>query len=165
MYLFCSSCCRKIDMRQICSYSASLNKSQKWLIIGLCGRYRKLVPKQLACEFYDIHALHFDGYLMLMQADGFSALVQSSVLGKGVKHRPPPIKLPASSACASSGETNLMYDIVYVMYMHYIILYAHVCMYVYIHEHIINIYYNSHGHTCLFCLSTSKSVQISLSVV
>lgn len=51
--------------------------------------------------------VHFDGCLLLIQADGFSALVQSSVLGKGVKHRPPPIKLPAGSACASSGETNL----------------------------------------------------------
>ncbi|XP_005172790.1 transcription factor SPT20 homolog isoform X3 [Danio rerio] len=29
---------------------------------------------------------------------------ESSVLGKGVKHRPPPIKLPAGSACASSGN-------------------------------------------------------------
>ncbi|XP_055064038.1 transcription factor SPT20 homolog isoform X3 [Misgurnus anguillicaudatus] len=38
------------------------------------------------------------------EADGFSALVQSSVLGKGVKHRPPPIKLPAGSACSSSGN-------------------------------------------------------------
>uniref|UniRef100_A0A673MGM2 Transcription factor SPT20 homolog n=1 Tax=Sinocyclocheilus rhinocerous TaxID=307959 RepID=A0A673MGM2_9TELE len=38
------------------------------------------------------------------EADGFSALVQSSVLGKGVKHRPPPIKLPAGSACAASGN-------------------------------------------------------------
>uniref|UniRef100_A0A8C1Z4U8 SPT20 homolog, SAGA complex component n=1 Tax=Cyprinus carpio TaxID=7962 RepID=A0A8C1Z4U8_CYPCA len=33
-----------------------------------------------------------------------ASLVQSSVLGKGVKHRPPPIKLPAGSACASSGN-------------------------------------------------------------
>ncbi|XP_057177968.1 transcription factor SPT20 homolog isoform X2 [Triplophysa rosa] len=38
------------------------------------------------------------------EADGFSALVQTSVLGKGVKHRPPPIKLPAGSACSSSGN-------------------------------------------------------------
>lgn len=29
--------------------------------------------------------------------------VQSSVLGKGVKHRPPPIKLPSSSGNSSSG--------------------------------------------------------------
>ncbi|XP_067084902.1 transcription factor SPT20 homolog [Osmerus mordax] len=38
------------------------------------------------------------------EADGLSALVQSSVLGKGVKHRPPPIKLPSSSGCSSSGN-------------------------------------------------------------
>lgn len=81
-------------------------------------------------SMHDPRSVHFDGCLLLMQADGFSALVQSSVLGKGVKHRPPPIKLPAGSACASSGETNLMYVVVYVMYVHYIILYVHACMYV-----------------------------------
>lgn len=30
--------------------------------------------------------------------------VQSSVLGKGVKHRPPPIKLPSSSGNSSTGN-------------------------------------------------------------
>ncbi|XP_015197516.1 transcription factor SPT20 homolog isoform X3 [Lepisosteus oculatus] len=39
------------------------------------------------------------------QADGISPLVQSSVLGKGVKHRPPPIKLPSCSGSSSSGNT------------------------------------------------------------
>lgn len=29
--------------------------------------------------------------------------IQSSVLGKGVKHRPPPIKLPSSSGNNASG--------------------------------------------------------------
>uniref|UniRef100_A0A8K9V7U2 Spt20-like SEP domain-containing protein n=1 Tax=Oncorhynchus mykiss TaxID=8022 RepID=A0A8K9V7U2_ONCMY len=39
------------------------------------------------------------------QVDGLSALVQSSgVLGKGVKHRPPPIKLPSGSGSSSSGN-------------------------------------------------------------
>uniref|UniRef100_A0A8C6YCT7 SPT20 homolog, SAGA complex component n=1 Tax=Naja naja TaxID=35670 RepID=A0A8C6YCT7_NAJNA len=33
-----------------------------------------------------------------------SGYIQSSVLGKGVKHRPPPIKLPSSSASSSSGN-------------------------------------------------------------
>ncbi|XP_078013105.1 transcription factor SPT20 homolog isoform X13 [Phascolarctos cinereus] len=33
-----------------------------------------------------------------------SLLVQPSVLGKGVKHRPPPIKLPSSSGSSSSGN-------------------------------------------------------------
>ncbi|XP_072466482.1 transcription factor SPT20 homolog isoform X25 [Notamacropus eugenii] len=35
-----------------------------------------------------------------------SLLVQPSVLGKGVKHRPPPIKLPSSSGSSSSGTTS-----------------------------------------------------------
>uniref|UniRef100_A0A8C7JUT2 SPT20 homolog, SAGA complex component n=1 Tax=Oncorhynchus kisutch TaxID=8019 RepID=A0A8C7JUT2_ONCKI len=39
------------------------------------------------------------------QVDGLSALVQSSgVLGKGVKHRPPPIKIPSGSGSSSSGN-------------------------------------------------------------
>lgn len=42
----------EVDM----SFSAWLNKFQKWLIIDLCARYRKWVPKQMPCEFYDIHA-------------------------------------------------------------------------------------------------------------
>uniref|UniRef100_A0A667YJD1 SPT20 homolog, SAGA complex component n=1 Tax=Myripristis murdjan TaxID=586833 RepID=A0A667YJD1_9TELE len=36
----------------------------------------------------------------------FSALVQTSVLGKGVKHRPPPIKLPSGSGSSSSGNNS-----------------------------------------------------------
>ncbi|XP_031663707.1 transcription factor SPT20 homolog isoform X1 [Oncorhynchus kisutch] len=39
------------------------------------------------------------------EVDGLSALVQSSgVLGKGVKHRPPPIKIPSGSGSSSSGN-------------------------------------------------------------
>uniref|UniRef100_A0A672GBQ5 Spt20-like SEP domain-containing protein n=1 Tax=Salarias fasciatus TaxID=181472 RepID=A0A672GBQ5_SALFA len=38
------------------------------------------------------------------QGDGISPLVQTSVLGKGVKHRPPPIKLPSGSGSSSSGN-------------------------------------------------------------
>ncbi|XP_061903021.1 transcription factor SPT20 homolog isoform X1 [Entelurus aequoreus] len=38
------------------------------------------------------------------EADGFSPLVQASLLGKGVKHRPPPIKLPPGSGSSSSGN-------------------------------------------------------------
>uniref|UniRef100_A0A671WUU3 SPT20 homolog, SAGA complex component n=1 Tax=Sparus aurata TaxID=8175 RepID=A0A671WUU3_SPAAU len=39
-----------------------------------------------------------------LQGDGISPLVQTSVLGKGVKHRPPPIKLPSGSGGSSSGN-------------------------------------------------------------
>ncbi|XP_018610940.1 transcription factor SPT20 homolog isoform X1 [Scleropages formosus] len=38
------------------------------------------------------------------EAEGYSSLVQSSMLGKGVKHRPPPIKLPTGSGSSSSGN-------------------------------------------------------------
>ncbi|XP_034034169.1 transcription factor SPT20 homolog isoform X3 [Thalassophryne amazonica] len=41
-----------------------------------------------------------------IEADGFSALVQTSVLGKGVKHRPPPIKMPSGSGSSSSGNSH-----------------------------------------------------------
>lgn len=40
-----------------------------------------------------------------LQGDGISPLVQTSVLGKGVKHRPPPIKLPPGSGSSSSGTS------------------------------------------------------------
>lgn len=39
----------------------------------------------------------------IVQGDGISPLVQTSVLGKGVKHRPPPIKMPSGSGSSSSG--------------------------------------------------------------
>ncbi|XP_069747796.1 transcription factor SPT20 homolog isoform X3 [Narcine bancroftii] len=38
------------------------------------------------------------------QSEEISGSVQSSVLGKGVKHRPPPIKLPSCSSGSSSGN-------------------------------------------------------------
>lgn len=42
--------------------------------------------------------------LSSQQPESVSGSVQSSVLGKGVKHRPPPIKLPSSSGSSSSGN-------------------------------------------------------------
>ncbi|XP_018103975.1 SPT20 homolog, SAGA complex component S homeolog isoform X5 [Xenopus laevis] len=38
------------------------------------------------------------------ESDSIAGSIQSSVLGKGVKHRPPPIKLPPGSASSSSGN-------------------------------------------------------------
>lgn len=40
-----------------------------------------------------------------LQGDGISPLVQTSVLVKGNKHRPPPIKLPSGSGSSSSGTS------------------------------------------------------------
>lgn len=39
-----------------------------------------------------------------IEADGITGSIQSSVLGKGVKHRPPPIKLPSNAGNNSSGN-------------------------------------------------------------
>ncbi|KAG8584984.1 hypothetical protein GDO81_004852 [Engystomops pustulosus] len=39
-----------------------------------------------------------------MESDGITGSIQSSMLGKGVKHRPPPIKLPSNSGSGSSGN-------------------------------------------------------------
>uniref|UniRef100_A0A4W3K1U4 SPT20 homolog, SAGA complex component n=1 Tax=Callorhinchus milii TaxID=7868 RepID=A0A4W3K1U4_CALMI len=39
-----------------------------------------------------------------IESEGISGSIQSSVLGKGVKHRPPPIKLPSGSSNSSSGN-------------------------------------------------------------
>lgn len=39
-----------------------------------------------------------------IEADGITGSIQSSVLGKGVKHRPPPIKLPSTPGNNSSGN-------------------------------------------------------------
>lgn len=50
------------------------------------------------------------GLVVFFKVDGFSALVQSSVLGKGVKHKPPPIKLSSGSSTSSSGKQLFMED-------------------------------------------------------
>uniref|UniRef100_A0A672PGA3 SPT20 homolog, SAGA complex component n=1 Tax=Sinocyclocheilus grahami TaxID=75366 RepID=A0A672PGA3_SINGR len=82
--------------------------------IFLCRRfltqYKEVYERDLKCQVKMLHNSGSTGSQGQLspsrenEADGFSALVQSSVLGKGVKHRPPPIKLPAGSACASSGN-------------------------------------------------------------
>uniref|UniRef100_A0A8C2FRR0 SPT20 homolog, SAGA complex component n=1 Tax=Cyprinus carpio TaxID=7962 RepID=A0A8C2FRR0_CYPCA len=73
-------------------------------------QYKEVYERDVKCQVKMLHnsgSAGSQGQLSPSrenEADGFSALVQSSVLGKGVKHRPPPIKLPAGSACASSGN-------------------------------------------------------------
>uniref|UniRef100_A0A3P9P6J6 SPT20 homolog, SAGA complex component n=1 Tax=Poecilia reticulata TaxID=8081 RepID=A0A3P9P6J6_POERE len=55
-----------------------------------------IYEKDVKCE---VRMSHNSG-----NGDGISPLVQTSVLGKGVKHRPPPIKLPSGSGSSSSGN-------------------------------------------------------------
>lgn len=67
-------------------------------LLQVCGIFSKL----LLCYCYD--ALWLTKWFKChLQGDGISPLVQTSVLGKGVKHRPPPIKLPSGSGSSSSG--------------------------------------------------------------
>lgn len=78
--------------------TALLGCRQGSMLLQACGIYSKL----LLC--YCCDALWLTNWFKChLQGDGISPLVQTSVLGKGVKHRPPPIKLPSGSGSSSSG--------------------------------------------------------------
>ncbi|XP_045064173.1 transcription factor SPT20 homolog isoform X1 [Coregonus clupeaformis] len=74
------------------------------------SQYKGVYESDVKCQVKMSHNSGFVGQNQLSpnrqtEADGLSALVQSSgVLGKGVKHRPPPIKLPSGSGSSSSGN-------------------------------------------------------------
>ncbi|XP_075775264.1 transcription factor SPT20 homolog isoform X14 [Pelodiscus sinensis] len=76
------------------------------------NQYQELVQSEAKCPVKMIH--NSGGSVNLshlspgkeMEPESLSGSVQSSVLGKGVKHRPPPIKLPSSSGNSSSGTTS-----------------------------------------------------------
>ncbi|XP_051636402.1 transcription factor SPT20 homolog isoform X9 [Manacus candei] len=74
------------------------------------NQYQELVQSEAKCPVKIFH--NSSGSVNLshlspgkeMEPESISGSVQSSVLGKGVKHRPPPIKLPSSSGSSSSGN-------------------------------------------------------------
>ncbi|XP_015133265.1 transcription factor SPT20 homolog isoform X13 [Gallus gallus] len=74
------------------------------------NQYHELVKSEAKCPVKMFH--NSGGSINLshlspgkeMEPESISGSVQSSVLGKGVKHRPPPIKLPSSSGSSSSGN-------------------------------------------------------------
>ncbi|KAL7988401.1 hypothetical protein Chor_007320, partial [Crotalus horridus] len=75
------------------------------------NQYQELVQNEAKCPvkiFHNssgsIHVSQLSPGKELEQDEGVAGYIQSSVLGKGVKHRPPPIKLPSSSASSSSGN-------------------------------------------------------------
>ncbi|XP_037748543.1 transcription factor SPT20 homolog isoform X30 [Chelonia mydas] len=76
------------------------------------NQYQELVQSEAKCPVKMVH--NSGGSVNLshlspgkeMEPESLSGSVQSSVLGKGVKHRPPPIKLPSSSGSSSSGTTS-----------------------------------------------------------
>ncbi|XP_064827444.1 transcription factor SPT20 homolog isoform X4 [Oncorhynchus masou masou] len=74
------------------------------------SQYKGVYESDVKCQVKMSHNSGFVGRNRLSpgretEADGLPALVQSSgVLGKGVKHRPPPIKLPSASGSSSTGN-------------------------------------------------------------
>nr|XP_042698710.1 transcription factor SPT20 homolog isoform X8 [Chrysemys picta bellii] len=75
------------------------------------NQYQELVQSEAKCPVKMVHnsggsvnLSHLSPGKEMEQPESLSGSVQSSVLGKGVKHRPPPIKLPSSSGSSSSGS-------------------------------------------------------------
>ncbi|XP_021397574.1 transcription factor SPT20 homolog isoform X5 [Lonchura striata] len=73
------------------------------------NQYQELVQNEAKCTVKMFHnssgsVSHLSPGKEMEQPESVSGSVQSSVLGKGVKHRPPPIKLPSSSGSSSSGS-------------------------------------------------------------
>ncbi|XP_061495097.1 transcription factor SPT20 homolog isoform X8 [Rhineura floridana] len=75
------------------------------------NQYQELVQNEAKCPVKMLHNSSGSVHLSQLspgkeieQPESVSGYIQSSVLGKGVKHRPPPIKLPSSSGSSSSGN-------------------------------------------------------------
>ncbi|KAB0404468.1 hypothetical protein E2I00_000214, partial [Balaenoptera physalus] len=72
------------------------------------SQYQELVQNEAKCPVKMSHSSSGSASLSQpspgKETEPETLSVQSSVLGKGVKHRPPPIKLPSSSGNSSSGN-------------------------------------------------------------
>ncbi|XP_027446763.1 transcription factor SPT20 homolog isoform X16 [Zalophus californianus] len=73
------------------------------------NQYQELVQNEAKCPVKMSHSSSGSASLSQLSPgketeQPETVSVQSSVLGKGVKHRPPPIKLPSSSGSSSSGN-------------------------------------------------------------
>ncbi|XP_070376651.1 transcription factor SPT20 homolog isoform X16 [Equus asinus] len=72
------------------------------------NQYQELVQNEAKCPVKMSHSSSGSASLSQLSpgkdTEPETVSVQSSVLGKGVKHRPPPIKLPSSSGNSSSGN-------------------------------------------------------------
>uniref|UniRef100_A0A8D2L0T5 SPT20 homolog, SAGA complex component n=1 Tax=Varanus komodoensis TaxID=61221 RepID=A0A8D2L0T5_VARKO len=71
------------------------------------SQYQELIQNEAKCPVKmfrnSVGSDHLSPGKEIEQPDSVSGYIQSSVLGKGVKHRPPPIKLPSNSGSSSSG--------------------------------------------------------------
>uniref|UniRef100_A0A2K6JSB8 SPT20 homolog, SAGA complex component n=1 Tax=Rhinopithecus bieti TaxID=61621 RepID=A0A2K6JSB8_RHIBE len=84
---------------------SSTDDHSNWVV----NQYQELVQNEAKCPVKMSHSSSGSASLSQVspgketeQTETVS--VQSSILGKGVKHRPPPIKLPSSSGNSSSGN-------------------------------------------------------------
>lgn len=86
-----------------------------WFIIGsktdaerVVNQYQELVQNEAKCPVKMLHSSSGSASLSQLspgkETEPETVSVQSSVLGKGIKHRPPPIKLPSSSGNSSTGN-------------------------------------------------------------
>uniref|UniRef100_A0ABI7ZJ30 Spt20-like SEP domain-containing protein n=1 Tax=Felis catus TaxID=9685 RepID=A0ABI7ZJ30_FELCA len=94
---------------------SSTDDHSNWFIIGsktdaerVVNQYQELVQNEAKCPVKMSHSSSGSASLSQLspgkETEPETVSVQSSVLGKGVKHRPPPIKLPSSSGNSSSGN-------------------------------------------------------------
>ncbi|XP_052036470.1 transcription factor SPT20 homolog isoform X3 [Apodemus sylvaticus] len=91
---------------------SSADDHSNWFIIGsktdaerVVNQYQELVQNEAKCPVKMSHSSSGSASLTPgEEAEPETSSIQSSVLGKGVKHRPPPIKLPSSSGNSSSGN-------------------------------------------------------------
>uniref|UniRef100_A0A2I3T266 SPT20 homolog, SAGA complex component n=1 Tax=Pan troglodytes TaxID=9598 RepID=A0A2I3T266_PANTR len=84
---------------------SSTDDHSNWVV----NQYQELVQNEAKCPVKMSHSSSGSASLSQVspgkETDQTETVsVQSSVLGKGVKHRPPPIKLPSSSGNSSSGN-------------------------------------------------------------
>nr|XP_056704315.1 transcription factor SPT20 homolog [Euleptes europaea] len=76
----------------------------------MVSQYQELVQNEAKCPVKMFHNSGGSVHLSQLspgkeiEPESMSPYIQSSVLGKGVKHRPPPIKLPSSTGSGSSGN-------------------------------------------------------------
>ncbi|XP_070265326.1 transcription factor SPT20 homolog isoform X4 [Myotis yumanensis] len=72
------------------------------------NQYQELVQNEAKCPVKMLHSSSGSASMSQLspgkETEPETVSVQSSVLGKGIKHRPPPIKLPSSSGNSSTGN-------------------------------------------------------------
>ncbi|KAM8785923.1 transcription factor SPT20 homolog isoform 8-T9 [Rhynchonycteris naso] len=103
------------DSQMSPSHSSTEDHSN-WFVIGsktdaerVVNQYQELVQNEAKCPVKMSHSSTGSASLNQLSPgketeQPETVSVQSSVLGKGVKHRPPPIRLPSNSGSSSSGN-------------------------------------------------------------